>query len=120
MKKIVLTIVAMLSMTMAFAEGENTNATNVVAAYDMNVNFNKLADALSLSVDQIDGVKDIHKTFAVEMLNAANAPVSERKSMKDKAIAKDLKYMHYVLDNGQYRKYLMLLNATLNNRGIND
>ena len=36
----------------------------------------------------------------------------------DKAINKDLKYMHVILSNTQYRKYLMLLNVTLVNRGI--
>ena len=35
MKKMFLTLVAVMSMTMAFAEDENTVATNTVAAYDM-------------------------------------------------------------------------------------
>ena len=37
----------------------------------------------------------------------------------DKAISKDLKYMHYLLNDKQYRTYVMLLNTTLNNRGLN-
>ena len=45
MKKIVLTVVAMLTFTMASAENENMNATN---AYVMDVNMNSLARALSL------------------------------------------------------------------------
>ena len=40
MKKMILTMVAMLSMTMAFAEGENMNSVNNVAAYDMSCNMN--------------------------------------------------------------------------------
>ena len=40
--------------------------------------------------------------------------------MVNKAIEKDLKYMHYILDRDQYRKYLLLLNATINNRGLNN
>ena len=43
----------------------------------------------------------------------------EQKVMMDNAIKKDLKYMRYILDKKQYRKYLMLLNVTLNNRGLN-
>ena len=54
------------------------------------------------------------------MLNAAVAPKDDRKAMVNKAIEKDLKYMHYILDRDQYRKYLLLLNATINNRGLNN
>ena len=38
--------------------------------------------------------------------------------MIDKAVIKDLKYMHSTLNDSQYRKYVMLLNATLMNRGL--
>jgi hypothetical protein len=119
MKKIVLTVVAVLSMTMAFAEDENTNAVNNVQAYNMNVNYDKLADCLSLTMDQEEAVEDVHKTFCAEMMNAAVASKDERKEMMDKAINKDLRYMHYILSDKQYRKYLMLLNTTINNRGLN-
>ena len=115
MKKIVLTLVAMLSMTMAFAEGENTNVVNDIQAYDMTVNYRKLGQALGLTLDQMESVEDVHKTFCAEMLNAAVAPKDDRKAME-----KDLKYMHYILDRDQYRKYLLLLNATINNRGLNN
>ena len=121
MKKIVLMLVALVSMTtMAFAEGENTKAANEAAAYDMSVNYSKLANALGLSIDQLESVEDVHKTFCIEMMNAANAPKDERKSMVDKAIEKNLKYMRYILNSNQYSKYLQLLNATMNNRGLNN
>ena len=57
MKKMILTLVALMSMTMAFAEGENTKATNTVAAYDMSVNYSKLAEALGLSMDQLESLE---------------------------------------------------------------
>ena len=119
MKKMILTLVAVMIMTMAFAVGENTKAANTVAAYDMTVNYGKLAQALGLSSDQLESVEDVHKTFCIEMMNAANAPKDERKAMVDKAIEKNLKYMHYILNNSQYSKYLLLLNTTMNNRGLN-
>ena len=97
MKKIVLMLVALMSMTtVAFAEGENAKAANETAAYDMRVNYSKLANALGLSIDQLESVEDVHKTFCIEMMNAANAPKDERKSMVDKAIEKNLKYMRYI------------------------
>ena len=118
MKKMMMTLVALMTMTMAFAADENANNTNVAAAYDMRVNYNSLAYELNLSVDQLESVKDIHRTFCVEMMNAANASKEEKAQIVDKAVMKDLKYMRYVLDNDQYRKYVMLLNATMNNRGL--
>lgn len=110
---------AVLSMTMTFAEDENLNAVNSSNAYNMSVNYGKLADYLSLSMDQTDAVEDIHTSFCAEMMNAATASKDERKAMVDKAVAKELKHMRYVLTHDQYRKYCMLLNATFNNRGLN-
>ena len=116
----ILTMVAMLSMTMAFAEGENVNSVNNVAAYDMSVNMNKLADALSLTGDQREAVDNIYETFAAEMMYAAqNYSNDQRKDMVKKAINKNVAWMNYVLNDKQRRTYLMLLNTTLNNRGLN-
>lgn len=116
MKKMFLVVVAMLSMTATFAEDAKVNNAN---AFDMTVNYSKLGEALSLSGDQLESVQDVHKAFCADMLNAANADKEEQKVMMDKAIKKDLKYMRYILNTKQYRKYVMLLNLTLNNRGLN-
>lgn len=113
-----MTLVALLSLTSVFADEEKTNAVNYVQAYNMNVNMDKLASYLELSMDQAEAVEDVHKTFCADMMNAATASKDERQNMLNKAVVKDLKYMHSILDNDQYRKYLTVLNATLNNRGI--
>ena len=114
----ILTIVAMLSMTMTFAENENMNALNTTEAYDMTVNMKKLSQALGLSKDQVEGVAEVHKTFSAEMMFAAQSKGEERNKMVEKAINKDLAYMDYILSDEQYRKYVMLLNVTLYNRGL--
>lgn len=119
MKRLFLVVVAMLSMTMTFAENENANSVNNVAAYDMKVNIRKLGEVLGLTYDQMESVSDIHRTFCGEMMVASQANKDERDGLVKKAVAKDLKYMNYILNREQYRKYLMLLNATLNNRGLN-
>ena len=49
MKKMILTLVAMLSMTTAFAEGEMAMGANNMEAYELNVNMNKLSEALELA-----------------------------------------------------------------------
>ena len=116
MKKIMIMAVAMFAMaTTTFAAEENTNAT---AAFNMNIKMGSLANALSLNLDQAEAVADVHKNFTADMMNAATATAEDRAAMIDKAVIKDLKYMHSILDNTQYRKYVMLLNATLVNRGL--
>ena len=116
MKKIMIMAVAMFAMaTTTFAAEENTNAT---AAFNMNIKMGSLANALSLNLDQAEAVADVHKNFTADMMNAATAAAEDRAAMIDKAVMKDLKYMHVVLNNNQYRKYVMLLNTTLINRGL--
>ena len=116
MKKIMILAVALFAMaTTTFAADEATNAT---AAYNMNVKMGSLANALSLNIDQAEAVADVHKNFTADMMNAATAAKDERTAMIDKAVIKDLKYMHSILNDSQYRKYVMLLNATLMNRGL--
>ena len=119
MKKIVLTVVAVMSMTVAFAAGENDNNTATTNAYKFNLSTYALSRALNLNQDQVDVVEDINRTFSAEMMNAAVSDSSEREAKVNAAIKKDLSYMHYVLNNSQYREYVKLLNVTLNNRGLN-
>ena len=118
MKRLFVVVVAMLSMTMTFAENENAANLNSAEAYNMTVNMNKLSQALSLSKDQIESVAEIHKTFSAEMQFAAQETGEERQKMVDNAINKDLAWMNYILNRDQYRKYVMLLNMTLHNRGL--
>lgn len=119
MKRLFLTVVAVLSMTVTFANDEKANNVNNANAYDMTVNISKLSDALKLSSDQRESVADVHRTFCGEMLVASQANEDDRKALMDKAILKDLKYMHYLLNEKQYRTYVLILNTTLNNRGLN-
>ncbi len=119
MKKIMVLAVALFAIaTTTFAADENASATNATAAYNMNVRMGSLANALALNIDQVEAVADVHKNFTADMMNAASASTEERGELIDKAINKDLKYMHSILDSNQYRKYVMLLNVTLKNRGL--
>lgn len=116
MKKIVLTVVAMMSMAMAYANDE-TNI-NVKNAYDMTVNVRKLSETLGLTLDQMECLGDLHNKFCGEMLAASEAKGDERQQKVDEAVVKDLKYMRYILTPAQYDKYEQLLNVTLANRGL--
>jgi hypothetical protein len=110
--------IALLSMTVTFAENENVANVNNVEAYDMSVNMRKLSVALGLTSDQIEAVESIHQTFNAEMQFAAMSSSDDRKAKVDEAVDKDVKWMRYVLNDKQFRKYLLLLNTTLSNRGL--
>ena len=116
----ILTMIAMLSMTTAFAEGDKVANVDSVEAYELNINMNKLSAALDLANDQKEAVADIHHTFASELKFAAQYASNDRKALVARAIENDVKWMRYVLNDKQYRTYLTLLNTTLNNRGIRE
>ncbi len=115
----ILTMLAMMLMTTAFAAEENTNAVNNLEAYTLNVNMNRLAVALELCDDQRDAVEHIYHTFAAELMFAATSGNNDRKAMVKRAVNNNVKWMRYVLNDKQMRTYLLLLNTTLNNRGLN-
>ena len=71
MKRLFMVVVAMLSMTMTFAENENAANLNNAEAYNMTVNMKKLGQALNLSKDQMESFCEVHKTFSAEMQFAA-------------------------------------------------
>ena len=118
MKRLFLTVVAMLSMTLTFAENENMNSVNTAEAYNLSVNINQLSKALGLADDQVEAVAEIHKTFCSEMMFATQYGKEERDARVDAAIKKDLGFMNYILNKDQYKKYVMLLNVTMLNRGL--
>ena len=118
MKRLFLTVVAMLSMTLTFAGNENMNSVNSAEAYNLSVNINQLGKALNLADDQVEAVAEIHKTFCAEMMFATQYGKEERDARVDAAIKKDLGFMNYILNKDQYKKYVMLLNVTMHNRGL--
>ena len=118
MKRLFLVTLAMFSMTMTFAENEETKSVKNVEAYDMSVNMRRLSVTLGLDVNQMEAVETIHNTFNAEMQLAAQAKEADRQELVNKAVERDIKWMHYVLDQKQYRNDLMLLNLTLYNRGL--
>ena len=113
MKKIVLTVMAAMSLTMASAANESCTVD-----YTMDVNMNSLSRSLSLSYEQRKAVESIQKTLRTDMLNVAAADESERTRLTHEALKHNLKKISAVLDRDQMRTYLRLLNITFVNRGI--
>ncbi len=113
-----LTVVAVLSMAMAFAESRETGKAQVASAYNMEVNMKSLSNYLGLSRDQEEAVQDIHAEFCAGMANASTAEPGERAFMVRNAVYRNLSLMRLVLTKKQYNDYVRVLNATFVNRGI--
>ena len=118
MKRMIMTLVAALSMGMTFAAEVNTAEMINAAAYDMSVNIRKLGSCLGLTFDQMEVVDDVHNAFCGDMRMASAASREERNALVDKAVVKNLKHMRYILNKKQYTKYAMLINNTIDNRGL--
>jgi Fe2+ transport system protein B len=117
MKKVFLMLVMMFTMSVSmFAEDNNTTE---IAKYEINVNTDRLADYLELSIDQVDAVENVTEEFSKDLMFAAvECNDKNRKAVTKNAIEKNIKNMRYVLTEEQMKKYLAVLNVTISNRGI--
>jgi hypothetical protein len=120
MKKIVLTLAAMMSLTLAEAKTVNAPAPAAApqANYDMTVSYRRLAVALGLNLDQMQSLQIFHDKYVADMDRIAASDDADKEDLVKEATAKELNYMRYILDNDQYRKYDQLINVTLTNRGL--
>ena len=121
MKKFVFMVALMLATNTAnILAGENSvNETENVENYYIHVNEKSLSKSLGMSKDQMEICSDVIKEFENDMVFASsNAKGESRKAVTRNAIMKNMSYMKMFLDEAQYKKYVLILNTTLVNRGI--
>ena len=120
MKKFFLMMVMMLTMSVySFAEDGNATKLTNTEKYELKINHRSLACALDMSKDQMEMSDEIISEFEKDMVFASSMNTEEsREKIVANAVKKNIKYMSYILNDKQYRKYLMLLNLTLVNRGF--
>ena len=118
MRKIVMTLVAFMTITMAFAGNSDAKSFHETDAYDMHVSIRRLGTTLGLTLDQMDAVKYVHKMFRTDMLDASKASADKKAEKVNEAVEKNFTYMSYVLDKKQMAKYTTLINTTLASRGL--
>ena len=120
MKKYLIMLVMLFTMSVySFAEDNNATEIERIERYNVKVNTKKLADYLELSSDQLDAVETITDEFSNDLMFAAvQNSDSTRNTITKNLIEKNVKYMSYILNKNQMRKYLVVLNATMNNREI--
>ena len=120
MKKVLFIVMFMCTVICANAENEGMNAVNEVARYELRIaNNNSLYSTLELTNDQKDSVKEIIDEYERDIeFSILGYDGSTRETLLKNSINKHIKYMSYILTKKQYKKYLMLFNLTLRNRGI--
>lgn len=120
MKKLFLMLVMVFTMNVCiFADDTNYTETANIEKYDINVNMRRLCTYLDLSVDQMDGMENVEIELHNDLMFAAVETTKEHRAAVTKnAISKHIKHVRYILNDKQYKKYLLVLNVTLVNRGI--
>ena len=118
MKKIALTLVAMMTLTMGYAKTENFKKVDNTERYDMSCDLRRLADKLNLTEAQMDAVEAIQISFNNNMQEAATANHFERRHLVHQAVRKDVHQMQRVLNDKQFDTYMLLLGTTLRNKGL--
>ncbi len=118
MKKIILTAVAAMMMTISFAETAHRSEVKNVEESGLTFDLRRLAVTLDLNDKQMDAVKVISDNFNDELISASTAMRFQRHALIHQAIRKDVRQMRNVLNDKQYDTYMKLLGATLHNRFI--
>lgn len=103
----------------SFADNNEATKINNVEKYELKINHKKLACVLDLNEDQMESMDWILSDFENNMLYLASIDDDEsRNKILLNVINNNVKYMNFILNEKQYKKYLVLLNTTLNNRNI--
>ena len=103
----------------SFAYNNEATKINNVEKYDLKINHKKLACVLDLNEDQMESMDWILSDFENNMLYLASIDDDEsRNKILLNVINNNVKYMNFILNEKQYKKYIVLLNTTLNNRNI--
>ena len=111
MKRLGLTLVAAVCLAATtFAAGNQPK-------WEGNINVTKLGKYLKLDAVQHEEVANICEYFDEQMSRATTSKKNQEKLLRN-AVYGNLKLMKKTLSEKQYADYARVLNATLQNRGI--
>ena len=113
MKKIVLTLVAMMAVTCSFAKSNETDKR-----FNMSCDIYRLSVVLDLDERQMDAVEAILDDFSSEMQSLTTLKGPQQRFRIHQAVRKDAAQMRQVLNDKQFRDYMRILMVTLRNRHL--
>lgn len=110
MKRLLILFVAVLGLSISsFAQ----NSYDVLWVLNNNSTFNAVANYVQASPSQKESMKDIFYDSAEKLKQAM---IDNDKEAAEKALYFNLANVKSVLSGKQYKKYLTILNATINNQ----
>ena len=117
MKKFILSLVAVLAVSVSSFAAENTNVDKASVKSKMN----KMENVLQMDKYQSGVMEDatINLQEAIQDALQNNDEAAKKQEIK-KAVNKNRRNASRVLNMNQYKKYLQILNATLQNNKIAD
>lgn len=117
MKKLLIILISLFTFNYSFAYDVKVGDRN----YDMSkVYYKSLTKALELDSVQSKDFKFVFDTFVNQMSNVNDEKnKNTQKLMFNNTIDMNVKLSKQVLNKVQYKKYLTLLNMTINNRNLN-
>ena len=113
MKKVVLTLVAMMAVTFSFAKSNEADKR-----FDMSCDIYRLSVTLDLDEQQMDAVEEIQDNFSNEMQSLASLKGFQQRFGIRQAVRKDAEQMRQVLNDKQFHTYMRILLTTLRNRQL--
>ena len=112
MKKVILSLVALMTVTMSFAK------SSADKRFDMSCDIYRLSVTLDLDEQQMDAVEAIQDNFSSEMQALASEKGPWQRHGIHQAVRKDAEQMRKVLNDKQFHAYMRILFATLRNRNL--
>ncbi len=123
MKKVVLTMVAMMAFTFSFAETKSNSIEksfieNADTRFDMSCDMHRLSALLDLNEWQMEAVEAIQNCFNDEIQSLASVRGPQLRHLVHQAVRKDAQQMQRVLNDKQFSTYMLLLGTTLRNKHL--
>lgn len=116
MKRSFLSVVMFLSLsTVGYSQENKLNVGDW-----MEASLPKLSRYLNLNAEQYDDVANAIDFFSDKMRNAKYSKENRQIKKLNEAVYGNLKLMKNTLSHAQYKKYVLLMNCELKNRGLNN
>ena len=116
MKRLFLSVAMILALTtVGFAQQNKLE----ISDWNMEARLPKLSRYLELNAGQYDDVANAIEFFSDKMKSSKYSKKNRQVKYLKEAVYGNLKLMKGTLSQAQYKKYLLLLNCELKNRGLN-
>jgi hypothetical protein len=115
MKKLfMIPVAALLFSATVYGKGNSNSEAN----YNFDISVSKLGNYLQLASSQTEEVANICDFFEEQMKQVGNSSEQNRQKRLNTAVYGNLKLMKKALTDEQYKKYVIVLNYTLQNKKI--